>query len=431
VTLQSSLLAAVDVVADRTGWLGRRLQAEKLLRTAQRRTGLQDLGDPSVLGPLQRLLDALVSEASLSTVGRLAARSDVIRLLSNLLRLAAEEVSAPATLRQRIEQPIFITGLPRSGATFLQRLLLDDPRNRAPLIWQTIYPYPPAHGSDRRVEAVERQLKAFERLAPEFHQLNPLSATSPQECSEITAHVFRSLRFGTSYDVPSYRAWVDDAGHTPAYRFHKRFLQHLQHQDSVVGIRPGCWVLKCPDHVFSLDAIRSIYPDARLIFVHRDPVSVLGSVATLTERIRAPFTRHLDPRAIGRQESARWHEGARQMIRASRDSEFELPICHVHYLDLVTDPMATIEGVYQQFGMRLSAEAQKWMLRAIGREPRAAYPQHSYRFEDHGFNVAYERAKFREYMVEFGIQPEGTDSAVGASLPRYHGGTSLSSRHYS
>ena len=77
-----------------------------------------------------------------------------------------------------------------------------------------------------------RQLRAFERLAPEFRALHPLDATSPQECSEITAHVFRSLRFDTNYRIPSYRQWLDEAGHVPAYRFHRRFLQHLQHQST-------------------------------------------------------------------------------------------------------------------------------------------------------------------------------------------------------
>ena len=139
---------------------------------------------------------------------------------------------------------------------------------------------------------------AFERLAPEFRGLHPLDATSPQECSEITAHVFRSLRFDTTYRIPTYRAGWTRAGHLPAYRFHRRFLQHLQHQARHSGGRR--WVVKCPDHLFALDAIRSVYPDARLVFVHRDPVKVLLSVAKLTEVVRRPFTRRIDPAEIGR-----------------------------------------------------------------------------------------------------------------------------------
>jgi hypothetical protein len=234
-----------------------------------------------------------------------------------------------------------------------------------------------------------------------------LFSTSPQECSEITAHVFRSLRFDTTYEIPCYRIWLDDTGHTPAYQFHKRFLQHLQFQNVSAGAAAGRWVLKCPDHVFALDTIRTVYPDARLIFVHRDPVNVLLSVAKLTEVLRAPFTRYLDPIEIGRQESARWLEGTRQMIRADVCQILAEPICHVHHLDLITDPLATVECVYRHFGLPWSSDARASIEQMVGRHPNGGYAQHAYRFEDHGLDAAVEREKFRDYMVRFGIQPEG------------------------
>lgn len=405
--MQSSLLAVADRLADRLGLLRRSIRSEHLLHAAMRRTGVDDFGETSWLEPLQVLLESLVAEASLSVVGRIAARWDAVRFLMNLLRMRDAEKRAPAILRQRIHRPVFITGLPRSGTTFLHRLMMADPVNRAPLVWQTIYPYPPDEVFDRRIAQVTRQLRAFERLAPEFRGLHPLFATSPQECSEITAHVFRSLRFDTTYEVPTYRAWLDEAGHAPAYQFHKRFLQHLQHQDVMSGQGTGRWVLKCPDHVFALDAIRAVYPDARLVFVHRDPVSVLLSVAKLTEVIRAPFTRRHDPIAIGRQESARWLEGARRMIAAERAAPSDDSICHVHHLDLITDPMATVAGVYRHVGLTLSEDAEARIARQIARQRNGGYAPHAYHFADHGLDADTERAKFRDYMVQFGIQPEG------------------------
>lgn len=417
-SLQSNVLVVADLLADRLGLLGRRIVADGLIRVAQRRTGLSEFGDTSWLEPLQKLLDATVSEAALSVVGRVAVRWDAVRFLTNLLRLRDAEVRSPAILRQPIDRPVFITGLPRSGTTFLHRLMMADSGNRAPLVWQTIYPYPSVDGVDRRIAQVTSQLKAFERLAPEFRGLHPLFATSPQECSEITAHVFRSLRFDTTYEIPSYRDWLDQAGHEPAYLFHKRFLQHLQHQNIASSQSNGRWVLKCPDHVFALDAIRSVYPDARLVFVHRDPVSVLLSVAKLTEVVRSPFTRRLDPIAIGRQESARWLAGARQMIRAQRDPQGDSAICHVHYLDLITDPLTTVANVYRQVGLRMSDDAEARIARLIQRQRNGGYAPHAYRFEDHGLDAATERAKFRDYMVQFGIQPEGAPrTAVPVQAP--------------
>ena len=202
-----------------------------------------------------------------------------------------------------IRQPIFITGLPRSGTTFLHRLMMNDPDNRAPLVWETIYPSAGRRPARPARGARGPAVAAFERLAPEFRALHPLEATSPQECSEITAHVFRSLRFDTTYHIPSYRRWLDADG--PAIC---RPTGSTDASCSICSTRPPApaprWVLKCPDHLFALDAIRAVYPDARLVFVHRDPVKVLLSVAQ-AHRGAAPA---VHPPAgsgeIGRQESA-------------------------------------------------------------------------------------------------------------------------------
>ena len=400
-SLQNSMLALADGAADALGLLRRPLRAEPLLALARRRSGLTEFGDTDFLDPLRRLLSACQDEASLSLVGRMATRWDMVRFLGNLLRFHAAEQLDPGILAEPIERPILITGLPRSGTTFLHRLLMEDPANRCPRVWQTIYPYPPRRGRDARPARVARQLRAFERLAPEFRALHPLDATSPQECSEITAHVFRSLRFDTNYRIPSYRDWVDQASHEPAYRFHRRFLQHLQRQAP-----GGRWMVKCPEHLFALDAIRTVYPDARLVFVHRDPLKVLLSVAKLTEVLRRPFTRRLDRREIGAQESDRWLEGTRRMIAVGDDAGLPEPIHHVHHTALVADPVATVAALYAHFDLEFTPAAADAMRRYVGQRPRGGYGPRDYRFEDHGLDAATERGKFRGYMARFGIVEE-------------------------
>ena len=410
-SVTANALRAADSIADMAGLLRRPLRPDDLIARARKQTGLVDFGQASFAGPLRRLLAACAApEADLSLVGRMATRWDVTRFLSNLLRFQAEEARRPEIAGQRIERPIFITGLPRSGTTFLHRLMMTDPVNRAPLVWETIFPWHSGSGPDRRAARVAGQLRAFERLAPEFRALHPLEATSPQECSEITAHVFRSLRFDTNYHVPSYRAWLDaDADrHLPGYEFHHRFLRHLQYQD---GTRPGGarrWVLKCPEHVFALRAIRAVYPDARLVFVHRDPVKVLLSVARLTEVLRRPFARHVDPKLIGRDESARWRAGAERMMETGGDAGLTEPVCHVHHMDLISDPAATVEGVYRHFGLDMPASVTASIEAYAASKPKGGYGPRNYAFEDHGLDEAAERERFRPYMLRFGIAAEAT-----------------------
>ncbi len=413
-TIATTALHLADRISRVTG-LGRRpFDAEALIREALAGQ------DPAAFGPdfgpdqftegLLILLIALEAEANLSLVGRLAVRWDTIRCMRNLLRMRREEERESGIATTPIRRPLIITGLPRSGTTFLHRLLDRDPMMRSPSCWQTMAPYPPEHGRDRRVERTERELRTFARMAPGFRDVHPLTARMPQECTEITAQVFQSLRFDTTFRIPSYLAWQDAHGHALAYRFHKRFLQHLQHQtgDDPEQVQ---WVLKCPDHVFALDAVRSVYPDARIVFLHRDPLKVLPSVAKLTEILRQPFTRRQDLSEIGAQVTSRWHQGVEAMIRAADSNEAGAKggseaICHIHYRDLTENPLGTITRLYTHFGMPLGEDAVRGITAEVNREKRGGYARNIYRFADHGLDARRERGFFAGYMTRFGIDEE-------------------------
>lgn len=414
-TITTRALGLADAIAARLGFLDRPLDPDNLMRIAQRQTGLKEFGDVAFVGPLTRLLDSCSTESALGLIGRSATNWDIVRFLVNLLLIQAAFDAEPAIGAAPIRQPIFITGLPRSGTTFLHRLMLSDTANRAPSVWETIYPSPQAGTQAQRIARVARQLKVFERLAPDFRSLHPLEATSPQECSEITAHVFRSLRFDTNYHVPSYRTWMDAdvVRHLPGYRFHKRFLRYLQHQDG----KERQWVLKCPEHLFALEAIKAVYPDARMVFVHRDPVKVLLSQARLTEVLRRPFTRSLNPKTLGPNESRRWFDGTKRMMAAGDDAGFPDPVCHVHHMDLISDPVSTVETVYRHFGMELSRQSAAAIEAYVAAKPKGGYGRHEYHFDDHGLDEAQERERFRPYMVRFGVTPESSPRSPPEPAP--------------
>ncbi len=229
--------------------------------------------------------------------------------------------------------------------------------------------------------------------------MHPIDADSPQECSEIAAHVFVSSRFDTTYSIPSYRNWLAGVGHLDGYRFHKRFLQHLQHQEGG-AVR---WVLKCPDHVLTLSALRTIYPDARIVFVHRDPVHVLLSVTRLTEVLRKPFTRHIDRVAIGRREHEHWHAAALAMMQAADEEPFGEPIFHIGYQDLVDDPAATVEALYRHFGLTLSAETKSHIAGILEQMPDGGYGRNQFDPDAYGVDFASVRSEFAAYANKFDI----------------------------
>lgn len=395
------LLRVADWLGDASGFC-RPLEAETLIAAAQRRTGLTDFGEWQFIASLRALLRACEDEAALGAFGRFALRWDVLRFLVNLLLLRAAEKQARVA-SPPIERPIFVTGLPRSGTTFLHNLLAEDAANAVPRCWQTIHPASAGDAAreKRSIRRVDRQLRLFRCIAPDLAAVHPITATAPQECCEITAHVFASLRFDTTHHIPSYRAWLDDAGHLQAYRFHRRFLEFLGRHD-----RPGRrWMLKCPDHVFALDAIRQVYPDARFVFVHRDPVRVLASVARLTEVLRQPFARRLDRGSIGREVSDRWADGAARIL-AARATLPPYRVIHIRYRDLVGDPAGTVARIYAKFGLPFDEDFKARIVAYVAAKPNGGYGRLRYRLEDYGIDAGRERRRFGDYVAAFEIGPE-------------------------
>ena len=235
-------------------------------------------------------------------------------------------------------------------------------------------------------------------LAPELNSLHPISAESPHECTDITSQVFQSLRYDSIYRVPTYQRWLEHHVHLDAYRFHRRFLQHLDAQT------PGRrWILKSPDHVFALSAIKAVYPDACFVFVHRDPVRVLASVARLTEVLRRPFARNIDLAEIGRQVCGSWLDGANRMIRAAAGSD---TILHLHYKQIVSAPLDAVSTLFRHTGLTLSDEAKARMRTWLSRIRHGRNPRRHYSLATFGLDTNVLRAQFAPYIETFGIESE-------------------------
>lgn len=390
---------AIRVVANAAAWSigGAAPDPAQLVADA----GLTPADAALVTEPLTILLRHCSEEADLSPLGRAGLRWDVARCLGNLRTLAEREAQDPAILTESITAPLVITGMPRSGTTFLQRLLATDPDSASPRCWQTLHPWP-NDGPDRRRRDADRQMSGFALLAPELRALHPLDGDSPQECTEMTAQVFQSLRFETVYRVPGYKSWLAGHGHLEAYRFHRRYLQHLQRQAG----RPLRWVLKCPDHVFAMDALRAVYPDAQVIFLHRDPLRVLPSVARLTEVLRRPFTHDVDRRDIGRQVLADWGRGADLLCQEAAYPRLPTAL-HLRYDDLVARPIATITRIDRHFRLALSAAARASMAALAARQPDGGYARNQYRADDFGLPASMLCDRFAEYARIFHVPAHG------------------------
>ncbi|EQD52235.1 hypothetical protein B1A_12790, partial [mine drainage metagenome] len=278
---------------------------------------------------------------------------------------------------------------------------VQDPSTAAPLSWQLVYPYPSppgGFGASFNRACVQGQLYLMRRLAPQLDALHHIGAREPEECTDITAQVFQSQRYDTLYCVPSYQSWLQRHGYLDAYRFHRRFIQHLDAQ--LPGRR---WIFKSPDHIFALEDIRAVYPDARWVFIHRDPVAVLGSVAKLTEVLRRPFAHRVDLEEIGRQVCASWFDGAQRMMRAATDMD---PILHVHYQEILADPLRVVERIFAHWGHILSPTAAQRMRAWVENRRNRAHRPRDYNLATFALDPAALRAQFASYTTAFDVELE-------------------------
>ncbi|MGC8628562.1 MAG: sulfotransferase family protein [Acidimicrobiales bacterium] len=179
-------------------------------------------------------------------------------------------------------------------------------------------------------------------------------------------------------------------------------MQHLQSRSA-----GGHWVLKAPDHVFALDALQEVYPDARFVFVHRDPMRVVASVARLTQLLRTPFARYVSPTRTGREVTEDWACAAAIMVELdSRQLIDPARVVHVLYSDLVARPLATVERIYGHFGLTLAPVAAKAMRRLVAADPRGGYGRNYYNLADYGIDPEEIRDSFDDYVLCLGVPAE-------------------------
>lgn len=383
-----------------------RLDPPRVLAAAERQTGLSDWGDSRFREALDRYLEACRAEARLSLLGRIAVQRDTLRILSNRLQLIDERKRHPEIAEERIERPLFIVGMPRTGTSILHELLALDPENRTPLTWETMWPCPRPQAAtyrvDPRIRRATDQLAATDRIIPDFRRMHRMGAELPQECVMFLGHDFLSMQFHTSYRIPSFQDWLDDQDLVPAYAFHRRQLQHLQS-----GVPAQHWVLKSPQHLWFFDALLRIYPDAQVIHTHRDPARVVASVASLVCLLRAMCSDAIDPEDVGRDWLGRISTALdRALATRSRAGGDGPQFFDMHFHDYLADPIGMVRRIYAHFGRELSDATAGRMQAYLITHPADEHGRHRYVLSDFGLEPAAVRERMKRYQEHFGVPSE-------------------------
>jgi Sulfotransferase family len=382
-------------------WL---LQSEALCEEARRRTRLEDFGDPPVEPALSILVNSLELEADLHPLGRFLMRAHLRELLEMRLRLADAWRGRSESLEASvIRRPVFITGMPRSGSTFLHELLAEDSGNRVPRVWEVMFPIPdhnsPSSKVDPRVRKAGARLWWFRRLAPRADAVYPMRARTPHECVAIHSYTLLSEEFAMMCRIPSYEAFLRKVNHSPAYAWQKRFLQYLQ-----LSVPAKQWILKSPDHVHSLEHLLTVFPDAAVIQTHRDPLDVLRSSIQVTEMLEGMFAPPYDQERTRIREVRSLAEHI-EGITSFRDAHPELAgqFIDVNYSKLVSNPLAVVRRIYRQLDIRLTEGAVQRMQHLAGSRSRYKRPHANPNLKDLGLDEPTLMRRFEAYCSRFEI----------------------------
>ena len=375
------------------------LSPERLIRQAERRTGLHNFGDESFREGLEVLTTALQDQADLSQIGRMAARFNLLENLCVRLQLIDLRARRSEIATQQIKQPLFILGLPRTGTTILFELIGQDPTMRSPASWEVAKPIPPArqssYSNDKRIRSVDRFMALAEKLSPGFQAIHAIGARLPQECVYLFASQFVSEQFSYMFNIPRYRAWALDQDMTATYRWHANFLQHMQ-----VDYGAEHWLLKTPSHLAYLQYLFAQYPDAAVVWTHRRPLDAIASFSSLTATLQHGFSDTVNRQAIGTQEIEHFSKtvkmGIEQRRALAQDRFFD-----ASFSAICADPIAVIHDLYSHFGWSLGTEAEARMREYLRRRPRNLYGVHRYSAAEFGLEPQRERSLFQGYLTQF------------------------------
>ncbi len=380
------------------------LDGEAYLAAAVEATGLDDFGPDDFRDGLEAYVASVQDEAQLSELGAMAVHATIVSALTNRLAVIDWAKTHPEVAAERIEAPVVVIGMFRAGTTFLSNLFDQDTANRALLRWESGDSVPPPTQTmfreGPRVDAARAAGEMLDALNPKVRAIHHEEADGPTECIAVMSQDFKSLSWEAIANVPSYAAWLLGADQRSAYEYHHQVLQILQSG----GVR-GRWTLKSPHHALALDALTAVYPDARLVMLHRDPLVLSASVCSLVNTLSATFSDANHQRYIADHWTDILEESV-DRIGAFRDTHPEHPIIDLQYADLVADPLKAMGGLYERLGLELHGAAHDAMAAYVGAHPKGALGAHGYDLASYGLDGDELSERFAPYMERYSVPPE-------------------------
>lgn len=327
--------------------------------------------------------------------------------LWNRLRVVDYLKRHPEVGAERIERPLVVLGLPRTGTSLASYLLDQDPNRRSLLTWEAENSVPPAPPETLRTDPRCLKKKAeLEMMAEGLKAANiPMvhwdEADGPTECVFVQSQDFKAYLWEAFMPTSAYADWLLEADMTSTYAYERSVLQMLQSR------APGVWSLKMPSHAVHIETLLSTFPDVRIVWAHRDPFKATASFLRLNYLSRAVLGADIDVDDVVSNVLRQLHAHVARPLQARRrigDERF----FDLHYAALMRDPIGVMRSLYEWAGDVLTASTEAAMLTWLQRHPQDRFGVQPYSLDGSGVTIADLEPVFDQYLSAFDIEMEGT-----------------------
>jgi len=392
------------------------------LKYATKKTKLSDFGGTQFIESYSKIMNSPEQlKERYSNLGYISAKIELGMGWVRRLKLIQYLKDSPEIRNVPVRSPVFVMGLPRTGTTFLHRLLSLDPATRAPLTWELLAPVPSAdptssqesHNADRnkRMKFIKKLLETRKSMGDHaLEKIHEIGYDLPEECLlglcdelPVLIQYFHSgyLNIETILSMDA----------TEAYRYYKTVLQLLSFQ---VGEKetPRRWTLKCPIHLFYPKEIGTVFPDAKFVWTHRHPRSAVPSLCSLVE---AAHSVYYEPEGMNVGALGKKLDGLSQHLLQQAPKDIAASKCdnaNVVYDNLIKDPLGVVKDLYKQFEWEFTPEYEKIMvdylaenkakrdaLKAPGKKQLHDYSPEDYHLTD----AQLSEGVYKDYIKKFGV----------------------------
>jgi hypothetical protein len=384
--------------------------ADDVFKLAAQRTGLTEIDSDSWRAGLTVMFDDLNNSPAFTPSGRERVLDDATNALGRRMQVHAYIQAHPEVLDEPVQRPLFVLGMPRTGTTVISYLLDQDPTRRSLLHWQCVHPIPPASTETLRTDPRCLALLDEQRNILEFVKQAKMAlphwedADGPTEDMFIHNQDFKGLSWDSFLPTDRYARWLfDETDMSSTYEYQKRYLQVLQSK------APGTWSLKMPSHSVHIEALLKVFPDARLIWAHRDPYKATGSLCNLWRLPQSLVmnTELLDQADMGRAATWQMRYHVDRPLRA-RDRIGDDRFFHMYYHEMMRDPMDVMRRIYEWTDEPLTAETEARMRNWVAEHPQDLFALNTYSLDQYGLTVEQLKPVFAEYLDTFDIELEAT-----------------------